>query len=232
MNPRLYPAIFGFAFLLLAQSVTLATPVPVYWTINSTASSFTLSLPDQQSVLNDDGPIEVGPVSITARVRNAQGSANTWTNGNTSAMAGMVATTWDPNPSDPMNPVIAFTGSGSSIVGVNAGSFRPNSATYTGGTVNSDGTASGGNFANTSGAPAEFGGAAQLGDQHSEHPPGVLQSLQCAIRPAKLTANRQRRCIIRATGLDVGISQSLLNVLAMGLNPSPSGEALRFFVLL
>ena len=151
MNLRLTFVVAAAVALVSGGIPAFATPVPVSWTINSSKSVFTLKIPDQT--------INVNNSNLQIRVRN-QNSGTAWNKGNSASIAGTVQTTWDPNPANPSNPAIAFTGSGSGIVGVNSGTYRPNAASYSGGTINPDGTANGGNFSNSSAQPAVF--AAQV----------------------------------------------------------------------
>ena len=77
-----------------------------------------------------------------------------WNQGNTAALAGTVQANFDIDQSHPSNYLINFTGSGLGIVGVNSGSYRPSISQYAGGTVNPNGTASGGNYSGSALAPA------------------------------------------------------------------------------
>ena len=153
MNLRLTYVAAAAVALFSGGIPAFATPVPVSWTINSSKSVFTLKIPDQDFRNNGFG--------FLIHVRN-QNSGTAWNKGNSASIAGTVQTTWDPNPANPNNPAIAFTGSGNNIVGVNSGTYRPNATSYSGGTINPDGTANGGNFSNSSAQPAVF--AAQVQD--------------------------------------------------------------------
>lgn len=148
MNLRITRVVALVAVLFLSGSFAVATPVPVSWSIDSSKSSFSLAIPDQT--------VNISGTTATIRVRNQNGTGNVWNTGNKAAIGGTVATTWDPNTASPTNPILAFTGSGLNIIGVNSGNYRPAISQYSGGTVNPDGTASGGNYSGSALQPAVF----------------------------------------------------------------------------
>ena len=153
MNLRLTHVVAAVAVLFSGGSLAVASPVAVSWSINSSKSSFTLKIPDQTLNISGSG--------FSVRVRN-QNSGTAWNKGNTASIAGAVSTTWDPNPSSPTSPILAFTGSGLNIAGVNSGSYRPAISQYVGGTVNPDGTASGGNYSGSGTQGAVFASQAEV----------------------------------------------------------------------
>lgn len=79
-----------------------------------------------------------------------------WNIGNTASLSGTLSTNYVDGVS------IQFLSGQNNLTAINSGSYRPNPSKYVGGTVNGDGTASGGSFANTSTAPAAFGMAVHV----------------------------------------------------------------------
>jgi len=150
MTFRLTHVAAAVAALLAGASSALAAPVT--WTIDSTASSFGLKIPDQT--------VNIGGTNYSIRVRNQSGSASTWNAGNSAKVAGTVNTDYGDGPLAGGH-FINFLGGQTNMLGVNSGTYRPNAASYSGGTINNDGTASGGNFSNTSGQAAVFGSKVQ-----------------------------------------------------------------------
>ena len=124
------------------ESRQLLSAVP--WTIDSGASTLSIAIPDQ--------PIILDGTEAIVRVRNQSGNNDgPWNVGNTAQFAGTIDTEYVDGSS------IQFLAGQTDFLGVNSGSYRPNPADYTGGTINPDGTASGGNFTGTATAPGVFG---------------------------------------------------------------------------
>jgi hypothetical protein len=116
----------------------------VSWTIDSGASSLSVAIPDQ--------PIILDGTEAEVLVRNQSGgNSGPWNVGNTAQFGGTIDTEFVDGSS------IQFLAGQANFLGVNSGSYRPDPAAYTGGTINPDGTASGGNFSGTATAPGVFG---------------------------------------------------------------------------
>ena len=79
------------------------------------------------------------------------GDAGPWNVGNTAHFTGTIDTEYVDGSS------IQFLAGQTNMLGVNSGSYRPNPSDYTGGTINPDGTASGGDFTGTATAPGVYG---------------------------------------------------------------------------
>lgn len=116
-----------------------ASAALVYWDIDPSQSSFTLSIPDQ--------PVTIGTVSGTMRLRNQNNAA--WTT-NTAPVDGLLATDVGAGISS-----IEFLGGSHSLVGLNTGNYRPNPAVFSTAATNTANTA--GTYTATSSAPAVFG---------------------------------------------------------------------------
>lgn len=102
----------------------------VPWIIDSTASSLTLAIPDQNVVL--DG------TNVLVAVRNQSGgNAGPWNVGNTAAISGTIQTEYVDGSS------IQFLAGQTGILGVNSGSYRPDPASFDGTTFTTTNTAPG-----------------------------------------------------------------------------------------
>jgi hypothetical protein len=120
----------------------LLSAVP--WTIDSDASTLSIAIPDQ--------PITLNGTDATIQARNQSGgNSGPWNVGNTAHFAGTIDTEYVDGSA------IQFLAGQTNFLGVNSGSYRPDPADYTGGTINPDGTASGGDFTGTAIAPGVFG---------------------------------------------------------------------------
>jgi len=129
----------------ISLACATARATVINWTINQTASTVKLAIPDQVVQGNKIG------------LRN-QGSGSGWTTGSTAQMSGTLATNYVEGGSIDFIP-------GSSFVGVNSGNYRPNPAAYntaSTSTINTDGT-----YVNTSTAAGVFGGKAVAVDLFS-----------------------------------------------------------------
>ncbi len=116
----------------------------VSWTIDTAASSLSIAIQDQ--------PIDLNGTAATVRVRNQSGGdAGPWNVGNTAHFTGTIDTDYVDGST------IQFLAGQTNVLGVNSGSYRPKPSDYAGGTVNPDGTASGGDFTGTATAPGVFG---------------------------------------------------------------------------
>lgn len=146
MSRKLHRVIAALVVVSCATSIVYADPIAL--TIDSTKSSFTLNFPDQT--------VKFGPTNVTLRVRNQDGQGTAWNQGNTAALAGTVQADFNVDQHNPSNYLINFTGSGLGIAGVNSGFYRPSISQYTGGTVNPDGTASGGQLFGLGGSARRF----------------------------------------------------------------------------
>jgi hypothetical protein len=119
----------------------------VSWSIDSSQSQLRLAIPDQV--------LDLGDLNVTVRMRNQTGGSTSWNVGNVASVAGTLLTDYVDGPS----PTIQFLPSTvGQTVGVDSGSYRPNLANYTGGTVEPNGSATGGLFSSTASAPAVYGG--------------------------------------------------------------------------
>jgi hypothetical protein len=123
-------AIFSFV------ATTAADISAAIWTIDSAASSLTLSVPRQ--VVNVNG------LNSNVEVRNPTGTGTAWTT-NTTHISGSVNTTYDE-----AGQTIQFLGGQVNIMAVDSGSFQPNPAVWNAGS---------GTFADTSSAAADLGGS-------------------------------------------------------------------------
>ena len=86
------------------------------------------------------------------RVRNQSGGdAGPWNVGNTAHFTGTIDTEYVDGST------IQFLAGQTNVLGVNSGSYRPKPSDYTGGTINPDGTASGGDFTGTATARESTG---------------------------------------------------------------------------
>lgn len=125
--------------MVSAATVAQAYPASVAWTIDSSQSFLSLTIPDQVAQINST-------LGFPIRVRNTTGSASVWNQGNTSVLTGTINTT-----------VVADTlGSisfdpGSAISGLNSGTWRPDPASF-------NGTA----FTNTNAVPQDYGNQIQV----------------------------------------------------------------------
>lgn len=126
-------AFVAMLFGLFGADVSAA---PLTWTINSTASSYTLRIPDQQQFIDGN--------QATIRVRN-QGAGASWTT-NVAKLSGTVNTLYDEGAG-----TIQFVGGQTNISALNSGNYRPNPASWNLNVNN-------GTFQNTSTAPGVFGG--------------------------------------------------------------------------
>jgi hypothetical protein len=120
----------GWMFVSAASAAT--------WSIDSSASTFTLNVPNQSIVV--DG------ANSTARVRNQSGGT-AWTT-NTTHISGSVNTDYDES-----GQTIKFLGGQVDVHAVNSGSFQPNPAVWDSGA---------GVFTDNSSAPADLGGVLQI----------------------------------------------------------------------
>lgn len=118
----------------------------VTWTIDSPDSELDVVLPDQLVTLYNGAT-----VTVQARSQTTVGSGGNWSVGNHANLAGTFGTDYNDGNS------IQFLAGQSNIVGLDSGNYRPNPAAYAGGTINPDGTASGGIFSNTTTAAGVFG---------------------------------------------------------------------------
>ncbi|MBI2824990.1 MAG: PEP-CTERM sorting domain-containing protein [Planctomycetia bacterium] len=120
--------------MVSAASIAQAYPASVGWTIDSSQSFLSLSIPDQTAQINST-------LAFPIRVRNQSGSASVWNQGNTSPLTGTINTTV---VSDTLGS-ISFD-PGSAISGLNSGTWRPDPASW-------NGTA----FTNTNAVPQDYG---------------------------------------------------------------------------
>lgn len=129
----------------LVGAASSAHAALVSWNVDSTQSSLSLKISDTNYNVSGIG-------NVTLRVRNQNTSQNSaWNTGNTAKIGGTLDTNYVDGTS------IQFLPNQANLTGVNSGNYRPNPAVYTGGTINGDGTASGGAFSNTTSAAAVFG---------------------------------------------------------------------------
>lgn len=132
---------------LVALYASPAQAALVAWNVDPVLSQLRLAIPDQ--TLDLDGN------TATIRARNQTGATTSWTVGNLANVSGTFLT----NYQDGLAPSVEFLSGGvGDLVGINSGSYRPDLDSYTGGTVNPNGSASGGFFDGTGGAPAVYGG--------------------------------------------------------------------------
>jgi len=138
MNLRLTSYVAAFAAVLFAGA-SIASANSVTWTVDASQSKLTWAIPD--TLVNLNG------TNATVRIRNQSGSANTWNQGNSAALGGSFTSEYKELSGGP-----SLTYTGSSVVGVNSGNYRPNAAAFS--PVPS---ADNGTFANTSTAPGVYG---------------------------------------------------------------------------
>ena len=144
LSKRLKRRAPGSCRLLLEPLESRQLLSAVAWTIDSGASSLSVAIPDQ--------PINLDGTEAIVRVRNQSGgNGGPWNVGNTAPFAGTIDTEFVDGSS------IQFLAGQTNFLGANSGSYRPDPASYTGGTINPDGTASGGSFVGTATAPGVFG---------------------------------------------------------------------------
>lgn len=114
--------------LLVGRAVAEATPVT--WDVDYRDSWIAVAIPNQSATIPGVGTYRV-------QVRNQTGSGSEWNQGNRFQVDGQLDTDWTDNS------ITFLTGATNQFFGVNSGNYRPNVASYSGGTANPDGTASG-----------------------------------------------------------------------------------------
>jgi hypothetical protein len=140
-------AVIPWLLGLYALVPTAAQAALVPWNVSSAQSQLRLAIPDQSTVLDVQ--------TVLLRIRNQTGGTTSWTTGNLASVGGTFLTDYQEGPA----PSIEFlSGNVGEMVGIDSGSYRPSLATYDGGTVNPDGSASGGTFLGATAAPAVYGG--------------------------------------------------------------------------
>ncbi len=134
MNLRILQFVAVAVILWLSAKVSMA--VPITWTIDSSVSQLTMTIPNQ--IIN----LPNGPVMLYTL--NQTGPNTTWTVGNHAFVGGTIPTNYTDGSSITFFPV-------DSIVGLNSGSYRPNTAVYDPNALPFP------KFTDTSLAPAVFG---------------------------------------------------------------------------